>query len=339
MADACCARAFRITGDPELEPWTPARRRLVPRRQRHRHTTPGCRTWGMLRRPRRPTGSMRIAAPSLDARADHDAAARPNDRVVGPDDITRRTPSRPSTAACPRLCPDPTRVLGQLFVPGARGSPARARARRRRVVAHVLDLSDDEVSRALADIEVRFGQRHQDLTEMFERPRRAAVEPLCDVKLLSSSSFSAQRWRRSSGSSVCATERDPRRRRPDSNRDVRLPCSASVDRRRPPLVGELPQAVQARWTRNDRWARTLATAGHLARTLDHVLPRRRRHELGASTFRLGRASARRSRHRVGSTTLLGRRRAEQRSNIPRRRVRFIEHTSRSTPSFPASTVR
>ena len=54
--------------------------------------------------------------------------------------------------------------------------PARREGKASRVVAHVLDLSDDELSHALADIEVRFGQRHRDLTEMFERHAERLVE-------------------------------------------------------------------------------------------------------------------------------------------------------------------
>jgi predicted GH43/DUF377 family glycosyl hydrolase len=66
-----------------------------------------------------------------------------------------------------RLLPDPARVVGQLFVPGHALS-GQSEGRASRVVSHVLDLSDDEVSIALDDIVLRFDGRHRDLLEMFE---------------------------------------------------------------------------------------------------------------------------------------------------------------------------
>ncbi len=97
--------------------------------------------------------------------------------------MTSRADTEPAVDGGVRLCPDPTRVLGQLFVPG-HALAGESEGKASRVVAHVLDLSDDEVSHALADIEVRFGQRHRDLTEMFERhAERLSNRLLADVEL------------------------------------------------------------------------------------------------------------------------------------------------------------
>ena len=63
---------------------------------------------------------------------------------------------------------DPTRVLGQLFVPGhaLAGQPG---GRVSGVVARVLGLSDAEVAVALDDLVERFDARHEDLLAMFDR--------------------------------------------------------------------------------------------------------------------------------------------------------------------------
>ena len=82
--------------------------------------------------------------------------------------MTSRAEPEPAVDGGVVLCPDPTRVLGQLFVPG-HALAGESEGRASRVVAHVLGLSDVEASEALADIEVRFGERHRDLTGMFER--------------------------------------------------------------------------------------------------------------------------------------------------------------------------
>ena len=97
--------------------------------------------------------------------------------------MTSRADTEPDVDGSVRLCPDPTRVLGQLFVPG-HALAGETEGKASRVVAHVLDLNDDELSHALADIEVRFGQRHRDLTEMFERhAERLSNRLLPDVEL------------------------------------------------------------------------------------------------------------------------------------------------------------
>jgi predicted GH43/DUF377 family glycosyl hydrolase len=70
---------------------------------------------------------------------------------------------------CPiGVLPDPSRVIGQLFVPGHALAGERE-GRASRVVSDVLGLSDAEVATALDDIVVRFEGRHRGLTEMFER--------------------------------------------------------------------------------------------------------------------------------------------------------------------------
>ena len=67
-----------------------------------------------------------------------------------------------------RLVADPSRVIGQLFVPG-HALAGEADGRASNTVAHVLGLSDAEVDRSLDDLTARFGTRHRDLDAMFER--------------------------------------------------------------------------------------------------------------------------------------------------------------------------
>lgn len=66
------------------------------------------------------------------------------------------------------LVPDPSHVLGQLFVPGhaLAGEPA---GRTTNTIAHVLGLTDLEVTAAIEEIFERFATRHRDLGAMFER--------------------------------------------------------------------------------------------------------------------------------------------------------------------------
>ena len=66
------------------------------------------------------------------------------------------------------LDPDPSRVLGQLFVPG-HALAGQREGRASSTVAHVLALSDTEVAAALDEIVERFGGRHRGLSGMFER--------------------------------------------------------------------------------------------------------------------------------------------------------------------------
>ena len=81
------------------------------------------------------------------------------------------------------LAPDPGRVVGQLFVPGHALAGERA-GRASNVVAHVLKLSDADVTAALDEIVERFGGRHRDLTAMFERhAQRLANRVAPDVEL------------------------------------------------------------------------------------------------------------------------------------------------------------
>ena len=182
---------------------------------------------------------MRIVGPSRPSRRSRRCSTTaPSCR---PDDITRkRTPSRTSTGAS--YCALTRRVLGQLFVPGH--ASAGETEEGIGVVAHVLDLNDDELSHALADIEVRFGQRHRDLTEMFERHAdRLSNRLLPDVEL-------SERQRRLLGATftqeyaVEATSVILARYlvRPVwariGGRALRAQCPS--DRRGPPLVSRLP---------------------------------------------------------------------------------------------------
>jgi predicted GH43/DUF377 family glycosyl hydrolase len=66
------------------------------------------------------------------------------------------------------LVPDPSHVVGQLFVPGHALAGERE-GRASSTIAHVLGLSDVDVSAALDDIIERFGERHRDLEAMFDR--------------------------------------------------------------------------------------------------------------------------------------------------------------------------
>ena len=66
------------------------------------------------------------------------------------------------------LDPDPSRVLGQLFVPG-HALAGQREGRASSTVAHVLSLTDVEVAAALDEIIVRFGGRHRGLSSMLDR--------------------------------------------------------------------------------------------------------------------------------------------------------------------------
>ena len=79
--------------------------------------------------------------------------------------------------------PDPSRVVGQLFVPG-HALAGGQRGQVPGVVAHVLGLSDDHVTAALDEIVGRFGGRHRDLAGMFERhARRLADRIPSDIEM------------------------------------------------------------------------------------------------------------------------------------------------------------
>ncbi len=66
------------------------------------------------------------------------------------------------------LVPDPSRVIGQLFVPGHALAGDRE-GRASSTIAHVLGLTDDDVAAALDDLVERFDGRHRDLGAMFDR--------------------------------------------------------------------------------------------------------------------------------------------------------------------------
>jgi predicted GH43/DUF377 family glycosyl hydrolase len=72
-----------------------------------------------------------------------------------------------ATRLMPRLRPDASRVVGQLFVPG-HSLPGGREGRASGLVEHLLALTDDEVDAAVADVVERFGDRHADLAVMFE---------------------------------------------------------------------------------------------------------------------------------------------------------------------------
>jgi predicted GH43/DUF377 family glycosyl hydrolase len=77
---------------------------------------------------------------------------------VTPDGLATRRPER--------LRPDPARVIAPLFVPGhhlAEGYEGRPSG----MVAHILALTDDEVTETLATLMRRFGGRHRDLADTF----------------------------------------------------------------------------------------------------------------------------------------------------------------------------
>jgi predicted GH43/DUF377 family glycosyl hydrolase len=59
----------------------------------------------------------------------------------------------------PRLCPDATRVITRLFVPGEELPEGASRGRA--VIDRVLSLHDDEVAASMADITARFANRHR----------------------------------------------------------------------------------------------------------------------------------------------------------------------------------
>ena len=88
----------------------------------------------------------------------------------------------------PRLEPDPARVIARLFVPGEElpGHHSRARG----VLERVMELSDAEVTEALADLHSRFTSRHRDLDGVFERhfdlmaPRMVVGEAVSDDRQL-----------------------------------------------------------------------------------------------------------------------------------------------------------
>ena len=73
----------------------------------------------------------------------------------------------PAVRSPVELLPDPSHVLGQLFVPGHALTGER-QGRTSNAIAHVLGLSDVEVAAALDDIGARFSDRHRDLDAMFD---------------------------------------------------------------------------------------------------------------------------------------------------------------------------
>jgi len=88
-----------------------------------------------------------------------------------------------ATRSAVSVCPDPTRVVGQLFVPGHALAGERG-GRASRLVAHVLELSEADVTAAVDDLVQRFGGRHRGLADMFEQhARRLANRVAPDVEL------------------------------------------------------------------------------------------------------------------------------------------------------------
>jgi predicted GH43/DUF377 family glycosyl hydrolase len=77
---------------------------------------------------------------------------------VGPAPLVRRHPMV--------LRPDPTRVIARLFVPGHELVAAGV-SRVQAIIDRVLSLDDDQVSDALAEVRVLFGDRHPSLDECF----------------------------------------------------------------------------------------------------------------------------------------------------------------------------
>ena len=73
----------------------------------------------------------------------------------------------PITRRPPRLSPDACRVIARLFVPDEAMPGHHSRARG--ILNRVLELTDDEVDLALADLRSRFTSRHRDLDAVFER--------------------------------------------------------------------------------------------------------------------------------------------------------------------------
>jgi predicted GH43/DUF377 family glycosyl hydrolase len=106
---------------------------------------------------------------------DHHAAARQSESA---EHVTAPVGSAHAVVRSPNgLRPDVTRVVGQLFVPG-HALAGQLEGQASSVVAHVLTLSDDEVTAALDSIVERFGERHRGLTAMLERHARRLANRL-----------------------------------------------------------------------------------------------------------------------------------------------------------------
>ncbi|MEJ7764869.1 MAG: hypothetical protein WKF86_05190, partial [Acidimicrobiales bacterium] len=75
------------------------------------------------------------------------------------------TTDSPIVRVGPRLSPDSRRVVARLFVPGEELPGHHSRATT--VLQRVQDLSDSEVSAALADLQTRFAARHRDIDDVF----------------------------------------------------------------------------------------------------------------------------------------------------------------------------
>ena len=87
-----------------------------------------------------------------------------------------------------RLLPDASRVIAQLFVPG-HALPGGREGRATGIVAHILELDDDEVTTSLAALMQRFGHRHRDLPDIFRRNAERIRNRLSDDTWLSD-----ERW-------------------------------------------------------------------------------------------------------------------------------------------------
>ena len=102
---------------------------------------------------------------------------------------TDRAPGATAVPSAASLTPDPTRVVGQLFVPG-HALAGEGGGRASRVVAHVLALSEADVTAAVDDLVERFGGRHRELADMFEQhARRLASRVAPDTEMSAGQRF------------------------------------------------------------------------------------------------------------------------------------------------------
>ena len=150
--------------------------------------------------------------------------------------MTSSSPDAPNVRRSPvGLDPDPSRVLGQLFVPGHALAGRTQKDAASSTVAHVLGAERRRGRRRpRRDRRARFGERHRDLSAMFDRHAARLANRLPAGVELSDQRRSAarrdvhagvRRWRRPR----CATRvRYRQQTRTDSRRVSCGPCSASA---------------------------------------------------------------------------------------------------------------